>query len=297
MLFSGLPFLYYFLPAVLVCYFAAPRKLKNAVLFVFSLIFYGWGEPRYIVLMIVSIVSGFVFALMIEKKQNKKSGLILMWISVAVSLSFLLIFKYADFLIENVNQLPGVSLPLSKLSLPIGISFYTFQIISYTVDVWRGDTKAQRNIISFGTYVSLFPQLIAGPIVRYTDIERELQERKHSVTLAASGIKRFLIGLSKKVLIANVLGELTDICLKTSQPSILSWWMYAAALVLHIYFDFSGYSDMAIGLGRIFGFQFPENFYYPLISRSVKEFWRRWHISLGSWFRDYVYIPLGGSRV
>ena len=297
MLFSGLPFLYYFLPAVLVCYFAAPRKLKNAVLFVFSLIFYGWGEPRYIVLMIVSIVSGFVFALMIEKKQNKKSGLILMWISVAVSLSFLLIFKYADFLIENVNQLPGVSLPLSKLSLPIGISFYTFQIISYTVDVWRGDTKAQRNIISFGTYVSLFPQLIAGPIVRYTDIERELQERKHSVTLAASGIKRFLIGLSKKVLIANVLGELTDICLKTSQPSILSWWMYAAALVLQIYFDFSGYSDMAIGLGRIFGFQFPENFNYPLISRSVKEFWRRWHISLSSWFRDYVYIPLGGSRV
>ena len=188
------------------CYFAAPRKLKNAELFVFSLIFYGWGEPRYIVLMIVSIVSGFIFALMIEKKQNKKSGLILMWISVAVSLSFLLIFKYADFLIENVNQLPGVSLPLSKLSLPIGISFYTFQIISYTVDVWRGDTKAQRNIISFGTYVSLFPQLIAGPIVRYTDIERELQERKHSVTLAASGIKRFLIGLSKKVLIANVLG-------------------------------------------------------------------------------------------
>ena len=297
MLFSGLPFLYYFLPAVLVCYFAAPRKLKNAVLFVFSLIFYGWGEPRYIVLMIVSIVSGFVFALMIEKKQNKKSGLILMWISVAVSLSFLLIFKYADFLIENVNQLPGVSLPLSKLSLPIGISFYTFQIISYTVDVWRGDTKAQRNIISFGTYVSLFPQLIAGPIVRYTDIERELQERKHSVTLAASGIQRFLIGLSKKVLIANVLGELTDICLKTSQPSILSWWMYAAALVLQIYFDFSGYSDMAIGLGRIFGFQFPENFNYPLISRSVKEFWRRWHISLSSWFRDYVYIPLGGSRV
>lgn len=256
MLFSGLPFLYYFLPAVLVCYFAAPRKLKNAVLFVFSLIFYGWGEPRYIVLMIVSIVSGFVFALMIEKKQNKKSGLILMWISVAVSLSFLLIFKYADFLIENVNQLPGVSLPLSKLSLPIGISFYTFQIISYTVDVWRGDTKAQRNIISFGTYVSLFPQLIA-----------------------------------------NVLGELTDICLKTSQPSILSWWMYAVALVLQIYFDFSGYSDMAIGLGRIFGFQFPENFNYPLISRSVKEFWRRWHISLSSWFRDYVYIPLGGSRV
>ena len=254
------------------CYFAAPRKLKNAVLFVFSLIFYGWGEPRYIVLMIVSIVSGFVFALMIEKKQNKKSGLILMWISVAVSLSFLLIFKYADFLIENVNQLPGVSLPLFKLSLPIGISFYTFQIISYTVDVWRGDTKAQRNIISFGTYVSLFPQLIAGPIVRYTDIERELQERKHSVTLAASGIQRFLIGLSKKVL-------------------------YAAALVLQIYFDFSGYSDMAIGLGRIFGFQFPENFNYPLISRSVKEFWRRWHISLSSWFRDYVYIPLGGSRV
>ena len=298
MVFSSLLFVFLFLTLNLVCYYSVKTiRQKNIVLLVFSLIFYAWGGAAYLLLLAGMAFWSWLCALMIEKKQNKKSGLILMWISVAVSLSFLLIFKYADFLIENVNQLPGVSLPLSKLSLPIGISFYTFQIISYTVDVWRGDTKAQRNIISFGTYVSLFPQLIAGPIVRYTDIERELQERKHSVTLAASGIQRFLIGLSKKVLIANVLGELTDICLKTSQPSILSWWMYAAALVLQIYFDFSGYSDMAIGLGRIFGFQFPENFNYPLISRSVKEFWRRWHISLGRWFRDYVYIPLGGSRV
>ncbi len=297
MLFSGIPFLYYFLPAVLVCYFAAPRKWKNAVLFVFSLIFYGWGEPRFIVLMLVSIASGFAFSILIEKKRQTAMGRIFLVISIAVSLLFLLIFKYADFLIENVNRLPGIQLPLLGLALPIGISFYTFQIISYTVDVWRGDTKAQRNFITFGTYVSLFPQLIAGPIVRYTDIEKELAGRMHSVTLAASGVQRFLIGLGKKVLIANVLGELTDICLKTSQPSILFSWMYAVALVLQIYFDFSGYSDMAIGLGRIFGFHFPENFQYPLISRSVKEFWRRWHISLGSWFRDYVYIPMGGSRV
>ena len=279
------------------CYFAAPRKWKNAVLFVFSLIFYGWGEPRFIVLMFVSIASGFAFAILIEKKRQTAMGRIFLVVSIAVSLLFLLIFKYADFLIENVNRLPGIQLPLPGLALPIGISFYTFQIISYTVDVWRGDTKAQRNFITFGTYVSLFPQLIAGPIVRYTDIEKELASRTHSVTFAASGVQRFLIGLGKKVLIANVLGELTDICLKTSQPSILFSWMYAIALVLQIYFDFSGYSDMAIGLGRIFGFHFPENFQYPLISRSVKEFWRRWHISLGSWFRDYVYIPMGGSRV
>lgn len=266
------------------------------MLLIFSLIFYGWGEPRYILLMLISIVCGYGFGRMIEKRRQTRIGCVFMWISIAVSLSFLLIFKYADFLIENVNRL-GASFPLLRLSLPIGISFYTFQIISYTVDVWRGETKAQKNIINFGAYVSLFPQLIAGPIVRYTDIEKELEKRTHSVTLAASGVQRFVIGLGKKVLIANVLGELTDICLKTNEPSVLFYWLYAVALVLQIYFDFSGYSDMAIGLGRIFGFHFPENFQYPLISKSVKEFWRRWHISLGSWFRDYVYIPLGGSRV
>lgn len=296
MLFSSIPFLYYFLPVVLICYFVAPRRAKNAVLLIFSLIFYGWGEPRYILLMLLSIFVGYGFGLVIEKRRQARMGYLLMWISIAVSLSFLLIFKYADFLIENINHL-GASLPLFRLSLPIGISFYTFQIISYTVDVWRGETKAQKNIIDFGTYVSLFPQLIAGPIVRYIDIEKELTERTHSVALASSGVQRFVIGLGKKVLIANVLGELTDICIKTTKPSVLFYWLYAVALVLQIYFDFSGYSDMAIGLGRIFGFHFPENFQYPLISKSVKEFWRRWHISLGSWFRDYVYIPLGGSRV
>lgn len=296
MLFSGIPFLYYFLPAVLVFYFAAPRRLKNAVLFVFSLIFYGWGEPRFIVLMLISVAAGFFFALAIEKRRNTAAGKVLTFFSIAISLSFLLVFKYADFIVENINQLPAVTFDLPGLSLPIGISFYTFQIISYTADVWRGETKAQRNIISFGMYVSFFPQLIAGPIVRYADIQKEIKNRSHSAMQAAQGANRFIIGLSKKVLIANVLGELVAVCQNTTQPSVLFCWLYAAALTLQIYFDFSGYSDMAIGLGGIFGFHFPENFRYPLISRSVKEFWRRWHITLGSWFRDYVYIPLGGSR-
>lgn len=296
MLFSGIPFLYYFLPVVLLVYFAVPRSWKNGVLLLFSLIFYGWGEPRYILLMAVSILSAYLFGLAIEHRRGSRAAKYLTVISVCVSLSFLLIFKYADFIAENLNLLPFVNLPLPGLSLPIGISFYTFQIISYTVDVYRGRASAQRSLISFGAYVSLFPQLIAGPIVRYTDIDRELKERSHSWEQAARGVRRFVLGLSKKVLIANVLGELADICRGASAPSVLFCWLYAAALVLQLYFDFSGYSDMAIGLGSIFGFHFPENFRYPLISTSVKEFWRRWHISLGSWFRDYVYIPLGGSR-
>ena len=296
MLFCSKEFLFIFLPLFLIIYYLVQVKLKNIILFLGSIIFYAVGELKYVPLILLSLIVNYVVAIFIEgckiqsrmeqSDDNRKKTIFLI-IGLVYDFAILFVYKYFTFF-------TGIK---SSLTLPLGISFYTFQIISYTVDVWRGDTKAQRNIISFGTYVSLFPQLIAGPIVRYTDIERELQERKHSVTLAASGIQRFLIGLSKKVLIANVLGELTDICLKTSQPSILSWWMYAAALVLQIYFDFSGYSDMAIGLGRIFGFQFPENFNYPLISRSVKEFWRRWHISLSSWFRDYVYIPLGGSRV
>ena len=287
MVFSSILFLFVYLPVVLAVYYVVPARYRNLWLFIVNLVFYGWGEPVYILLMAFSIVLNFTAGLLIARYrllEDKKARAVLT-VNTVVNLALLVFFKYFDLLAATLSRIPGISIPALGLTLPIGISFYTFQTMSYPIDVYRGDTEEQKNFIRFGTFVALFPQLIAGPIVRYMDIERELQERKHSVTLAASGIQRFLIGLSKKVLIANVLGELTDICLKTSQPSILSWWMYAAALVLQIYFDFSGDGDMAIGLGRIFGFQFPENFNYPLISRSVKEFWRRWHISLSSWFR------------
>ena len=297
MVFSSAVFVFGFMPLLLFLYFLAEPKYRNYILLIFSLIFYGWGGVNYLLLMLAVVMSDYVFAIAIAQIKTQKIRKLFVVLSVVVNLGVLGYYKYTNFFIENINHFIKNDIKIATIVLPIGISFFTFQAMSYVIDVYRGDVAAQKNPFYVMLYVSLFPQLIAGPIVRYTDIERELQERKHSVTLAASGIQRFLIGLSKKVLIANVLGELTDICLKTSQPSILSWWMYAAALVLQIYFDFSGYSDMAIGLGRIFGFQFPENFNYPLISRSVKEFWRRWHISLSSWFRDYVYIPLGGSRV
>lgn len=297
MLFSSVPFLFYFLPAVMLCYFVAPKKLKNAVLLVFSLLFYAWGEPRYVFLMAFSIVMGYVFGLLIEKYRGKKTAKLLLAASVVISIGLLGYFKYADFFIGNFNAATGLSLPLLKIALPIGISFYTFQILSYTIDVYRGNAKARRNIVDFGAYVALFPQLIAGPIVRYTDIDAELTERTHSFEKAAFGIERFVVGLGKKVLISNAFGELCSIFRASGEKSVLFYWVYAVAFTLQIYFDFSGYSDMAIGLGRIFGFHFPENFDYPYISRSITEFWRRWHMSLGSWFRDYVYIPLGGNRV
>ena len=217
-------------------------------------------------------------------------------LSVAVSLSFLLYFKYADFFLENFNAATGLGVPLLRIALPIGISFYTFQIISYTVDVYRGE-PAQKNLIHLAAYVAMFPQLIAGPIVRYSDIAQQLEHRSHSTALAAEGVRRFLIGLGKKILIANQLGELCSVFRASDEKSVLFYWLYAVAFALHIYFDFSGYSDMAIGLGKVFGFHFLENFNYPYISASITEFWRRWHISLGTWFRDYVYIPLGGNRV
>lgn len=297
MLFSGLPFLYYFLPVVLLVYYAAPRRAKNGILLLFSLIFYAWGEPRYIVLMLVSILCAYGFGLWIEKKRGKKAAGVLTVLSAAISLSFLLFFKYTDFFLANVNALTGAGLPMLNLPLPVGISFYTFQILSYTVDVWRGRTAAQRSFIDFGAYVSLFAQLVAGPIIRYADMAQQLTDRVHSWEKAAYGIRRFVLGLGKKVLIANVLGEFVKAFRASGEVSVLFYWLYALALVLQVYFDFSGYSDMALGLGNLFGFTFPENFNYPLISGSVKEFWRRWHISLGLWFRDYVYIPLGGSRV
>ena len=294
MLFSSLPFLYFFLPIVMIIYFLAPKKLKNSVLLLSSLFFYGWGEPKYLLLMLFSIGVFYACGLAIEKSSRKKLWLIL---SMAVGIAQLGLFKYADFFLSTVNALTGLGLPMLRLALPIGISFYTFQCISYTVDVYRGNVRAQKNPVNFGTYVALFPQLIAGPIVRYADIAVELDHRHTGGEDFACGLQRFLIGLGKKILIANQLGELTEIYCASGEKSLLFCWMYAIAFTLHIYFDFSGYSDMAIGLGRIFGFHFPENFNYPYLSRSVTEFWRRWHMSLGSWFRDYVYIPLGGNRV
>ena len=296
MLFSSIPFLYYFLPLVLAVYFLTPARFRNAVLLLASLIFYAWGEPKYVLLMLASILSGYGFGLLQERYRGQKGAKLVCGLSVAVSLSFLLYFKYADFFLENFNAATGLGVPLLRIALPIGISFYTFQIISYTVDVSRGE-PAQKNLIHLAAYVSMFPQLIAGPIVRYSDIAQQLEHRSHSTALAAEGVRRFLIGLGKKILIANQLGELCSVFRASDEKSVLFYWLYAVAFALHIYFDFSGYSDMAIGLGKVFGFHFLENFNYPYISASITEFWRRWHMSLGTWFRDYVYIPLGGNRV
>ena len=296
MLFSSIPFLYYFLPLVLAVYFLTPARFRNAVLLLASLIFYAWGEPKYVLLMLASILSGYGFGLLQERYRGQKGAKLFCGLSVAVSLSFLLYFKYADFFLENFNAATGLGVPLLRIALPIGISFYTFQIISYTVDVYRGE-PAQKNLIHLAAYVAMFPQIIAGPIVRYSDIAQQLEHRSHSTALAAEGVRRFLIGLGKKILIANQLGELCSVFRASDEKSVLFYWLYAVAFALHIYFDFSGYSDMAIGLGKVFGFHFLENFNYPYISASITEFWRRWHMSLGTWFRDYVYIPLGGNRV
>ncbi len=293
MLFSGIPFLFYFLPCVLLVYFAVPQKGRNAVLLAASLFFYGWGEPKFLLFMVFSIVQGYIFARLIERGRRKKLFLTL---SLALSFALLGYCKYADFFIENFNAVTGLSLPLLKIALPIGISFYTFQIAGYEIDVYRGNVAAQRNFIDFAAYVAMFPQLIAGPIVRYRDIAPQLKERTHSLEAAASGASRFAVGLGKKVLVANVLAQLVSAYKASAEPTALYAWLYAIAFTLQIYFDFSGYSDMAIGLGRIFGFTFPENFNYPYVSGSVSEFWRRWHMTLNRWFVDYLYIPLGGSR-
>ena len=293
MLFSGIPFLFYFLPCVLLVYFIVPQKGRNAVLLAASLFFYGWGEPKFLLFMVFSIVQGYAFARFIGRGRRKKLFLTL---SLVLSFALLGYCKYADFFIENFNAVTGLSLPLLKIALPIGISFYTFQIASYEIDVYRGDVAAQHNFIDFAAYVAMFPQLIAGPIVRYRDIAPQLKERTHSFEAAASGASRFAVGLGKKVLVANVLAQLVSAYKASAEQTALYAWLYAIAFTLQIYFDFSGYSDMAIGLGRIFGFTFPENFRYPYIAKSITEFWRRWHMSLGTWFRDYLYIPLGGSR-
>ena len=298
MLFSSITFLYYFLPAVIFLYFIVPFKFKNFILMIVSLFFYAWGEPTYVFLMIgVSLIS-YIFGFLIDRfRENKKLSKLFMFVSLISSFSILAIFKYADFFIENVNSIFNSNIALLKLALPIGISFYTFQIASYTIDLYWGNIKLQKSFIKFMTYVSMFPQLIAGPIVRYSDIEKEIDDRKITRADVAYGVRRFTLGLSKKILLANVLGEFVDIVKTSKEISVLYMWLYVVAYALHIYFDFSGYSDMAIGLGKAFGFTFPENFNYPYISKSITEFWRRWHLTLSTWFRDYIYIPLGGNRV
>ena len=295
MLFSSLSFLYYFLPAVLIVYFLVPEGGKNPVLLLASLLFYGWGEPKYVALMMLTITLFYLCGLAMGRWPGRKRAFLVL--SVALGAALLGVFKYADFFVTTVNGILGSKLPLLRLALPVGISFYTFQCISYAADVYRGDAKPQRNFIAFGAYVSMFPQLIAGPIVRYVDVAPALDHRRHSLSEGALGLRRFLVGLGKKILLANQLGALTESYRASAEKSVLFAWLYGAPFLLQIYYDFSGYSDMAIGLGRILGFRFPENFDYPYCSRSITEFWRRWHMSLGTWFRDYVYIPLGGSRV
>ena len=331
MVFASITFLYWFLPAVILLYFLVPKKCKNAILLTASLFFYGWGAPKTLPLLGASILAAYFVGLGIEaiqgknrqgnlqrtktesnkdnkiesenrssnraeRKEEKKTGKGLLWLGVSLELAALLYFKYTDFFIENINRFTGASIPLLHILLPVGISFYTFQLISYMVDVYRGQQKPQKNLIDFAMYICLFSQLVAGPIIRYSDMAGQLKDHQTSWSDGAIGLRRIILGLSKKVLLADILGEFCLELQKTATPSVLFLWLGAIAFALQLYFDFSGYSDMAIGLGRVFGFRFPENFRYPYCADSIRDFWRRWHISLGTWFRDYVYIPLGGSH-
>ncbi|WP_333656951.1 MBOAT family O-acyltransferase [Tissierella praeacuta] len=301
MVFSSILFLFYFLPVVLTIYFISPKKYRNFILFLSSLLFYSWGEPKYIWIMLFSTVLDYTCGKLVYRyKDNKDVNKSRLWLGVSIftNLGLLGFFKYFDFFISNINNIFDFNISLLNLTLPIGISFYTFQTMSYTIDVYRGDTKVQNNIISFGTYVTLFPQLIAGPIVRYQTVAEEINNRMESYDLFSEGIKRFILGLGKKVLLANNIGLLWKniSSLNTWDIPVLTAWLGILGFSFQIYFDFSGYSDMAIGLGKIFGFNFLENFNYPYMSKSITEFWRRWHISLGTWFREYLYIPLGGNR-
>ncbi len=295
MVFSSITFLFYFLPIVLVIYYITPNKYKNIVLLISSLIFYFYGEPTYVLLMFFSIVITYLFGMLISYYPKQKK--IFLILSLFISVGLLVYFKYFNFIMENINLWLAHKIDFVYVALPIGISFYTFQMISYLIDVYRGQAKVQKNILKLAMYVSLFPQLIAGPIVRYTTIEQQIENREYSAEKFALGVRRFIIGLGKKVLIANVLANISTNFLASNDLSVLYYWMYAVTITLQIYFDFSGYSDMAIGLGKMFGFEFLENFNYPYIAISITDFWRRWHISLSSWFRDYIYIPLGGNRV
>ena len=302
MVFSSLEFLLAFLTVTLLVYFVVPLKLRNIVLLVVSLIFYGWGEPVYVFLMIFTITVDYIFGLLVERAQKRddpKRARLHLILSVVINLAILGFFKYYNFFVSNLRLIPGLDwLPLLDLELPIGISFYTFQALSYVIDVYRRDTGAQHNIASFGAYVTLYPQLIAGPIVRYKDVDDQLTVREHSVPLFAEGCRTFIAGMGKKILLANTAGQLWEYfrAIPTDERTVAAAWMGMLCYSFQIYFDFSGYSDMAIGLGKMIGFRFIENFNYPYISKSITEFWRRWHMSLSTWFRDYVYIPLGGNR-
>ncbi|HJA59024.1 MAG TPA: MBOAT family protein [Firmicutes bacterium] len=302
MVFSSLIFLFAYLAVTLVLYYVVPFKARNAVLFAVSLVFYGWGEPKYIVVMLFSILVAYIFGFFVGKYRESapKKARTYLIVSVILNLSALLFFKYANFFIENLALIPGLGglEPIEGLKLPVGISFYTFQIMSYTIDVYRGDARVQRRIVPFGTYVTLFPQLIAGPIVRYSDVDEQLTYRKETVDKFASGVQRFCAGLAKKVLLADTVYVLLNYYHEAFafEQTVLGAWLIVILYTFQIYFDFSGYSDMAIGLGRMLGFEFLENFNYPYVSKSITEFWRRWHISLSTWFREYVYIPLGGNR-
>lgn len=292
MIFASITFLYYFLPIFLIVYFCSPKKFKNIILLLFSLLFYFYGEPKYILLMIIQVLFAYFMTLIFDKNKSKS----LFIFSISFHLFLLCIFKYFNFLIGNINAILNSNISFIDIALPIGISFYTFQIISYEIDVYKGSVPVEKNLLNFATYVFLFPQLIAGPIVRYSDVKEELSNRKHSFDGFGEGVNRFIIGLSKKVIIANNIGELINILTSTSEASILLYWILAICYMLQIYFDFSGYSDIAIGLGKMIGFKFPENFNYPYVATSITDFWRRWHITLSTWFKDYVYIPLGGNR-
>lgn len=300
MRFSSLPFLFGFLPITLALYFAAPPRWRNLVLLLTSLVFYGWGEPVYLGIMVLSILIDYTHGLLVERYRSRDK--LARWFvaeSVILNLGLLGFFKYWDFFAENLSRLPGITLPALGLPLPIGISFFTFQTMSYTIDVYRRDAPAQRDIVAFGAYVTMFPQLVAGSIVRYREVAAELKERVNTTADFAAGAGRFTVGLAKKVLLANSIGALWDAELAAQSAGMLTalgGWLGIAAYGFQIYFDFSGYSDMAIGMGRMLGFHFPENFARPYTAASVTEFWRRWHISLTTWFREYLYIPLGGSR-
>ena len=299
MVFSSLEFIFVFLASVLAVYYLVPPKARNIVLLLFSLVFYGWGEPVYVFLMIATITVDYICGYIIGRDLDSKPkrAKVTLIVSIVINLALLGVFKYYDFFAGTLNSLLGRGVfPTLGLTLPIGISFYTFQALSYVIDVYRRDARVQKNIAAFGTYVTLFPQLIAGPIVRYADVDDQLRERTHSLTLFASGCRTFICGLAKKILLANAAGAMWNSLSAAAEPDAFGAWLAIVFYTFQIYFDFSGYSDMAIGLGKMFGFSFRENFYYPYVSESITEFWRRWHISLSTWFREYVYIPLGGNR-
>lgn len=298
MVFSSTIFLCVYLPLVLLGYYICPKKGRNLFLLIASLVFYAWGEPKYVFLMIFSILINYVFGRLMDKNRGRQKRMKLMLVlSVVIDLGLLSVFKYTDFIITNINAIFGSSFDLLNIALPIGISFYTFQAMSYTIDVYRDDVRVQKNLIDFGMYITMFPQLIAGPIVRYADVQDQLAERSVTTADFSEGVMRFVVGLGKKVLLANQMGAVwSDIYALGGDVSALMAWTGAIAYTFQIYFDFSGYSDMAIGLGRMFGFKFPENFRYPYQSVSITDFWRRWHITLSTWFKEYLYIPLGGNR-